>query len=106
MLPFTHLAVSARAAPLPLENTNVLEGLGLGMLILKKKNVNLKNFSTIFAAKRCLFQLGGFEKLAKALSKQEGPKICWDACFWHVFFLILISCLLQTYTCKNDHISQ
>ena len=39
--------------------------------------------------------------LAKALTKQEGPNICWDARFRHVFFWILISCLLQKNTCKK-----
>ena len=38
----------------------------------------------------------------KALTKQEGPNICWDARFWHFFFLILISCLLQKKTCKKQ----
>ena len=30
----------------------------------------------------------------KALSKQEGPNACWDACFLFILFLISISCLL------------
>ena len=26
-----------------------------------------------------------FQKCGKALSKAEGPKICWDACFFILF---------------------
>ena len=32
-----------------------------------------------------------FQKCGKALSKAEGPKICWDACFFILFFEFLLA---------------
>ena len=37
----------------------------------------------------------------KALSKQEGPNICWDARFLNPFFEFLISSLLEKKGFKN-----
>ena len=56
---------------------------------------------------KCPFAQISFFLPTKALTKQEGPNICLDARLWHVFFWILISCLLQKKRhVKNQHPSK